>query len=130
MGKDHMGYYRDWIQFQSNKIVEIFLFMEMKYALFNDNRNNQKVLSRCIRCCHIQSILVSLQMGRDTKLAVAVCHTCHTKMLPYRLQELIYTASVITGARLIFSSFHYMFLSCSQIGWLEICQENHKMFSL
>lgn len=36
MGKDHMGYYRDWIQFQSNKIVEISLFMEMKYALFND----------------------------------------------------------------------------------------------
>lgn len=31
-----MGYYRDWIQFQSNKIAEISLFMEMKYALSND----------------------------------------------------------------------------------------------
>lgn len=36
MGKDQMGYYRDWIQFQNNKIAEISLFMEMKYALFND----------------------------------------------------------------------------------------------
>lgn len=36
MGKDHMGYYRDWIQFQSNKIAAISLFIEMKYALSND----------------------------------------------------------------------------------------------
>lgn len=31
-------------------------------------------------------------------------------------QELIYTAGVITGACLIFSSCHYTFPSCSQIG--------------
>lgn len=31
-----MGYYTDWIQLQSNKIAEISLFMEMKYALSND----------------------------------------------------------------------------------------------
>lgn len=36
MGKDQMGYYRDGIQFQSNKIAEISLFVEMKYALSND----------------------------------------------------------------------------------------------
>ena len=36
MGKDQMGYYRDWNQFQSNKIDEISLFTEMNYALTND----------------------------------------------------------------------------------------------
>lgn len=37
MGKYQMGYFRGWIQFQSNKIAEISLFMEMKNALSNDN---------------------------------------------------------------------------------------------
>lgn len=37
MGKDQMGYYRDKIQFQSNKISEISLFVQMKYALSKDN---------------------------------------------------------------------------------------------
>lgn len=117
MGKDQMGYYRDRIQFQSNKIAEISLFMEMKYALSNDKTshgNNQKVLSRCNRCCHVQSIRVSLQI--QSKLLLYVISVT-VRCFPYRLQELIYTASVITGARLIFSSFHYTFLSCSQIGW-------------
>lgn len=36
MGTDQMGYWRGWIQFQSNKIAEISLFMEKKYALSND----------------------------------------------------------------------------------------------
>ncbi len=36
MGKDQMGYCTDGIQFQSSKIAEISLFMEMKYALSND----------------------------------------------------------------------------------------------
>ncbi len=36
MGKDQMGYYKDWVQFQSNKIAEISLFMEIKCTLSND----------------------------------------------------------------------------------------------
>lgn len=37
MGKDQMGYNRDKITFQSNKISEISLFVKMKYALSKDN---------------------------------------------------------------------------------------------
>lgn len=36
MGKDQMGYYRDWIQFQGNKKAAISLFMEKKHALSNN----------------------------------------------------------------------------------------------
>lgn len=36
MGKDQMGYYKGWIQFQSNKIAEISLFGKIKRGLTND----------------------------------------------------------------------------------------------
>lgn len=57
--------------------------------------------------------------------AVSVTFPC----VAYKLQELIYTASVITEAQLIFSSFHCTSPSHRHIVWVEICQENHKMFS-
>lgn len=133
MGKDHMGYHRGWIQFQSNKIAEITLFMKMKYALSNDKPALETIKRSYpdatdaatfnlyefhYRWIEMQSLLL--------QYVISVTQ----RYFPYRLQELIYTASVITEARLIFSSFHYTFLSCSQIGWVEICQENHEMFSL
>ena len=37
MGKDEMEWYREWIQFPCNKIAEISLFVEMKYALAGVN---------------------------------------------------------------------------------------------
>lgn len=133
MRKDQMGYYGDLNQFQSNKIAEISLFVQMKYSLTND-KPAMKTIKRSYPdatdaatfnpyefLCRWEEIQHELLM-----YVISVTQRC----FPYRLQELIYTASAITGAQLIFSSFHYTFLSCSQIALLEICQENYKMFSL
>lgn len=71
------------------------------------------------RYCQIQSIQAAGETAQLLK--TAGCHIPHRKKLS--LQELIYTASAIAGTWLIFSSCHYTFPSCSQIGWVEICQE-------
>lgn len=71
------------------------------------------------RYCQIQSIQAGGETGQLLK--TAGCHIPHREKLS--LQELIYTASAIAGTWLIFSSCHYTFPSCSQIGWVEICQE-------
>lgn len=143
MRKDQTQNFRDWIQFQSNKITDISLFMEMKHVWSNDKPAMETVKrsSKCNWCCHIQSVWAEHKRWADTYMSAIYsqwlrhkgscrCISFTERCFLHRLQELIYTADVIAGARLIFSSFHYTFLSCSQIGWVEICQENHKMFFL
>ena len=45
MGKDQMGSYGDWIQFQSNNVAEVPLFMEKdeKRALSNVKAANETI---------------------------------------------------------------------------------------
>lgn len=128
-----MEYHTGWIQFQSNKIAEISLFMKMKCALSNDKPSTETIKRSYPDATDAAAFNLSEFLYRWIEISsLLLPHVIPItqRYFPYRLQELIYTASVITAAHLIFSSFHYTFLSCSQIGWVEICQENHEMFSL
>ena len=61
---------------------------------------------------------------------LAVCRISLREMLSLQAAGVhLYCQCYHWGPGLIFSSFHYMFISCSRIGCVEICQENH-MFCL
>lgn len=71
----------DWIQFQSNKIAEISLFMEMKYALSNDRPAMETIKRSYPDATDAYSIYMSSTTDGSRYIAVAVCHICHTDML-------------------------------------------------
>ena len=129
-GKDQIGYYKDWIQFQSIKMAAISLFMEKKHALSNNKPAMETIKRSYPDATDAATFNLCVFHYRQVKIQrylLLYVISVTLRYCPYRLQELIHTAGVITWAWFIFSSFHYTFLSCSQIGLVEICEENQAM---
>lgn len=129
--KDHIEHYRDWNQFQSNKMAEIPLFMEMKCALTNDKPDMETIKRSFHDATDPATFNHLLQSWVETQShSWLQCVTCFTQrcLSPQAATVNPYRLCYDWDAGLIFSSFHFTSPSCRQIAGVGIRQENHKMF--